>query len=280
MRRNRPLLFRMAFLSFSLFLVMGTIISSHSAEGAVSVTGDFIRTHPLPPGGTVTGTIVLENGGDAAQNVRVYTTNFLYGTDGVAHFEDATPTPRSNMAWITLDRDQVDLPPGGRGTVTYTVTAPNNPGLKGSYWSMIMIEPISPEELIPREKSDKTLNMTIKTITRQAVQIITEIEGEGLAAMRFGELKLTEEENGLGLNLELVGEGEKILRTNLWVEIYNDDQGLVGKFACDPFGLHPGCSRLEEIPIAPLPRGRYTALIVADCGGDDVFGVQTELVIQ
>lgn len=251
-----------------------------SAEASVNVTGNFVQTHQLSPGGTASGTIVVENGGGNPESVRVYKTNFLYSADGTTRFDDTGPIPRSNMKWIVLDRDQLDLPPGGTATVAYTVTAPDSPGFRGSYWSMIMVEPISPQELAPREKTEETLSMSIKTVTRQAVQIITEVGGEATGSMRFGQMKLTKGEEGLLLAVEFIGEGERILRLRPWIEIYDGNQGLVGKFSGDPFGLHPGCSKLGQIPIPALPKGKYTALIVADCKAGDVFGAQTELIIK
>ncbi len=66
-------------------------------------------------------------------------------------------------------------------TINYTVTVPQADSLKGTYWSVLMIEPIP--KASPEAGGERTIGIT--AVTRYAFQIITHIEDTGLRKLRF-----------------------------------------------------------------------------------------------
>ncbi len=268
------------FICFVLTLLL--LIVYYKDSEALIITGDSAVWHRTNAGEISKGAIQVYNEKESPESIRIYTTDYLYQADGSSLFENAAGHNRSNQAWITLDHKQIDIPAKSSATVRYTLHTPDSPDIQGSYWSMIMIEPISPELLQPPSEETGELRMAIKHITRFAIQIISNVGNTTIVDLEFKDFQLGKTENNdeITIDIEIAGKGERITRTDLWVEIYDQNQGLVGKYSSDPFGLHPGCSRMARINIPSLTEGTYQALIVADCGEDDVFGVQTELVIQ
>ena len=51
----------------------------------------------------------------------------------------------------------------------------------------------------------------------------------------------------------------------------------MGRFEAGRMGIYPGCSARFRIDLSGLPAGRYKAIVVADCGDENVFGAQYDL---
>ena len=79
--------------------------------------------------------------------------------------------------------------------------------------------------------------------------------------------------------MDLENTGERLLRTSLWVDLYDPKGSFVGKFDGGKHGLYPGTSVRFTADLVGVASATYKALIVADCGGDDVFGANVSLVL-
>lgn len=266
-------------LTFWGILTFCLMFGGPSTALAFSVEGGLTRWHQLQPGGNYSGVISLRNDGDSTEEVRIYQTHFSYQADGQLDFENAPKTSRSNREWITVSPEQVKIPPQSQIQISYRVTIPNRPGLGGSYWSMVMVESIPEGVLEPVQTEDQSVTFMIQPVFRYGVQVITDIGNQATGAIDFQNSSLVRSPNGYELIMEVAGKGEKVLEPQLWVEIFHPENGSLGRFLGEAFLLHPGCSTTGKIPLPNLEKGTYQALIVADNGGDEVFGMQVDLVM-
>ena len=249
------------------------------ATPLVSLVGDLTREVTLQPGGKAKGQVILRNGEDKPQEVRVYQTDYLYWADGRSEYGEPGSTSRSNARWIVHTPQQLTVPPKSTESVYYTIQAPGQEDLRGTYWSMLMVEPIAAETLQPSEPVQGEVTIGIRMVTRYAVLIVTHIADTGTRELKFAEKQLIVEGEKQTLRLDLENTGESQLRPVVWVELY-DEQGIsLGRFERGRCRLLPGCSVRYEIDLSEVPPGKYRALIVADNGDEYVFGAQYDLEI-
>ena len=240
----------------------------------VSVIGDLVRERVSNIGETYDGVIYVRNFSDEARDARVYQTDYLCFSDGsVIYGEPAGQDPRSNAAWITYNPHYLTVPPKEVSEVHYTITVPADANLTGSYWSMFMVEGVSLEP--PSAVTDETGQnvLSIRHVIRYAIQMVTHIGESGTRAISFLNTELLKEEGTRILQVDIENTGERFMKLIVWSELYNDEGGFIGRFEGGERRLYPGTSVRYEIDLSEVPEGTYQALVVADGGGDDIFGI-------
>ena len=167
-------------------------------------------------------------------------------------------------------------------TINYTVTVPlesqdNNSPLAGTYWSLLMVESLPVESI---EKKDNRSQLAISTVMRYGIQIITNIESTGKKELLFSNTRLIKDDDKFSLQFDIENSGEYLLKPNVWLELYNNNGEPVGKFKTDARRTFPNTSIRHTINLDPIPHGDYKALVIADCGDEDLFGHQLALSIE
>lgn len=262
-----------------LFLVFSIILTDFSFAG-VSVIGGLSREKNVKPGEKFEGIIHLKNNGDSSCQVKIYQTDYLFYADGKNIYGEPGSIPRSNARWISLSPVRLTVPPKETASVHYIVQVPENPDLKGSFWSMVMVEAIpetSPESI--KEEKEK-VKVGIQTIMRYGIQIITNIGGTGERKIRFLDKKLISQDRKRLFQFDIENIGERSLSPVVWVELYNKDGINIGRFESSRLRIYPGCSVRHKVDLTDVPKGRHKALVVADNGDENVFGAQYDLEME
>lgn len=242
------------------------------STAGVAVTSGLTYEKEAQPGETYKGAIQLRNPGEKPQEVKIYQTDYLFYCDGSTIYGDPGKDPRSNADWITFSPRRLIIPPKGQSAVNYTVNVPDDQSLIGTYWSMLMIEGISfglPEE-VRQEKNEITVS--IKQVMRYGAQMITQIGDTGTRKLKFLKTKLLKAGGKRILQVDMENIGQRWLRPFLWAEVYNEKGMSTGKFEGRKSRIYPGTSVRFRIDLSQVPKGKYKALVVADCGGDTLFG--------
>lgn len=245
------------------------------SEAGVSVIGGLTHERIVGNpeiGETYRGTILIRNTGEEPQEVKVYQTDYLFFFDGRNIYGEPGETPRSNADWITFSPKRLVIPPKETSQVNYTVKVPDDETLVGTYWSMIMVEGISkdsPEVIKPEEGKVK---LGIRTVLRYGIQMVTHIGDTGARKLKFSNTKLLKDEEMRILQLDIENIGERWLRPFLWAELYDEKGSYIGRFEGGRLRTYPETSVRFKIDLSQVPKGEYKALVVADCGRDDVFG--------
>ncbi len=250
------------------------------AAGGVVIVGTLTHEYVTAPGGTYEGSIVVQNPNDAPQEFRAYQTDYLFNADGTTLYGDPGTAPRTNARWISLTPRQAVLPPKETVTLRYAIQVPDDAGLKGTYWSIIMVEPVdpaAPESSSPAAPDRVTLG--IRQVLLYAVQVVTHIQDTGTRQLTFLQVRLAAQDGKRQLLVDAENTGERWLRGALWVELYNRDGTLLGRFDATQQRMYPGTSVRYTVDLAGVQAATYKALIVIDCGGDDVFGASVNLVL-
>jgi len=262
-------------LTFYILFVAG------NSFAAVSVIGELTRKYVVKPGGNYEGTITLRNKGGKPQEVKIDKRDYLFYKDGQNIFGEPPSHPRSNAGWISLGPSKVTIPEGETVNVNFKIHVPDDQSLKGSYWSILVVEPlepISPETLVKSE--DKKISMSLRIVIKHGIQIITDLGDTGTTKIKFIDKKVVEKNGRRFLQIDIENSGERWVEPQLWAELFDQEGKAVGKFQGDRIRILPGCSSRFYVDIGEVPKGKYKALLVADSSAEKVFGTRLNLKIE
>ncbi|MBM3498785.1 MAG: hypothetical protein FJX74_08950 [Armatimonadetes bacterium] len=248
--------------------------------GQIIVVGGLTREATVQPGATLEGKILLTNTGHEPRPVKVYQTDYRFTADGQTHYEECGASPRSNGRWITITPQQLTVPGEATEAVNYVIHVPQDPALVGTYWSMVMIEPLAedaPEVAGPNADEPQ---IAIRTIMRYGVQMVTDVGETGDRSVKFLTKELAAEEGRCFLNADIENTGQRRLAPVVWTELFDAEGASVGRFEAQRQRLYPGCSARFAVELTGVPRGIYNALVVADNGDSDVFGIQAKIELR
>ena len=114
------------------------------ADANVSVDGALVYERTAKAGETYLGFIIIKNTSDEPQEAKIYLAYYLFFFDGKVNYGEPGKDPRSNANWITFSPHQPIIPANDNLEVRYTIKVPDNKSLSGTYWSLLMVEGISP----------------------------------------------------------------------------------------------------------------------------------------
>ena len=261
------------------YVVMMTVLTITSASYArISIIGGLSHEKKAAVGEVYKGSIIIKNDDTKAQEIKLYQTDYTFQCDGTNEYGEAGGLERSNAKWLSFSPNRMVIPSESTMTVNYTVKVPGgDPNLAGTYWSMLMVEEI-PETSPESSQAEEVIpQVGIMQIVRYGVQMITHIEDTGERKLEFLDTKLLREEEVRILKVDVGNTGQRWLRASLWVELYDDAGRYIGRFENDRKRIFPGASVRFKVDLSNVPKGSYQSLVVADCGGDDIFGANLTL---
>ncbi len=264
----------------SLFLtvIAATVVAS-PLYGGVSVVGSLARTANIKPGESFDGVIFLRNTDAEAADVRVFQTDYLFDADGNNVYGEPGSAPRSNAPWLSVSPKLLKLNPGETQPVRYKGAAPADPKLRGTFWSMVMIEPNSAPAVTPEDQPDKVA-VGLQTTIRYAVQIVTEIGKDGAKSLKVLEKSIVQAEGKRTLQLDIGNDGEQLLIPAMTVELFDEKGASIGRFDAGRSRIYPACSVRTKVDLSGVPPGKYAAMVLLDSGDAQVMGAQYDLELQ
>jgi len=260
----------------SLLILSGTLLVA-TASAQISIVGSLTRYQESTPGEQYEGVISLKNVGAATAQAKVYIQDYTFSADGKTGYLDAGSLPRSNAKWITLSASTAVLAPGEIADIKYSLDIPGSGTIAGTYWSIIFVEGI-PEDAPVAESDVPTIS--IKQVMRYGIQIVSDFTAKAKSDLKFSNTKIVSTEAGRSFSVDLTNTGTRWLNGNLYIEVYNLDGDHVTTLSGSKFRTYPDTSIRKSISVAGIAPGYYKALLVADCGGDDLFGGNYNLVIS
>lgn len=248
---------------------------------ALSLPGGLTVVNTLSPGGTISGNIVILNNDDELRTVRFYQTDYMFYSNGKSDFAKPGSISRSNAPWIEYSPKQVVIQSHSKAELNYRITVPNDPGLRGTYWSVLMIEPVPESELTPPSADKKKIKIGVQAVFRHAVQMVTNIGDTGTKTLKFVNKKLETRAGRTCLILDVKNTGEFWLVPEVYVDLLDQKGQQQGRYSGGKLRIYPGCSVRYTIDLGPLKPQAYNALVIADSGDDEsTFGARYVLEIK
>ena len=249
-------------------------------EAKVIVVGELTHQTEAPIGQTIQGIITLQNIDEEPEEIKVYQTDYIFFSDGRVLYDEPGKITRSNAPWISVSPKRLTIPAQGIATINYILNVPDDESLEGTYWSIIMIEPVpegSPESADAKEGE---LNLGLRQIFRYGIQIVTHIGETGDRSLQFIGSRLVKEEEIRILEIDIENTGERWLRPIVWTELYDEKGIFIGKYDGGILRTYPGTSVKFRMDLTSVESGDYKALVIADGGGNDIFGITFNLILK
>jgi hypothetical protein len=241
--------------------------------GAIIVSGDLTRDFSLQSGGSAEGNLVLHNPGTTPSRARIYQTDYRVDA-GEAIYGDAGHAPRSNARWIELGEREPELQPGETRSIPFKITAPADPTLRGTYWSMIMVEPAF------EERPTAPGEISVRAVVRYGIQIVAQLGAVPGGIRPALSNQMIERTNGKNfLRFDLANSGERWLRPRMEVRLFDREGRAVTNLPASHTRIYPGSSTRQRFALTNLPPGEYLALIVMDTD-DALFGAQYRFQLE
>jgi hypothetical protein len=260
-------------------LVILLVSIPNQAYARLHVLSELTHDYTVTPGDEIKGSIDLKNNSPDDMVVRLYFRDYSFNSEGKTFYLNPGQLDRSNASWIKLEYTRINIPANKRITLQYTINVPNNQDLEGTYWSILMVEPIA-NELVMKSQQEK-VNVGIQESVRFGVQMITSIAGTGKKQISFTKAGLSFDNNGnLILNVDLQNRGDLWVRPNVWANIYRNDGTQVGKFEGTRMRMFPETGIRQKINLGNLKAGKYMALVVADNNDEYVVGAEYKLTVE
>ncbi len=239
----------------------------------IIVLNGLTHENQAQSGDSYRGTIQIQNASEKNRSVRIYQRDYWFSYTGESKHDPAGSSERSNAKWISFNPELLDLGPNETATINFEVVVPGE-SLSGTYWSVIMVEGI-----VPPDTTGYTSGVTINTAIRYAVQIVTNIGKTGISDIKFLGLELGKQEETTLLHVALENTGERMLRPELVIELFDETGSSAGVIKADRRKTFPGTSVLVTLRLEGIKPGIYTGVMVADCENDLVFGTNVSLEI-
>ncbi|BAS26427.1 hypothetical protein [Limnochorda pilosa] len=267
-----------------LLVLLGCTFRSAAAQ--VSLSGSLAHHFDVAPGESYEGVLGLKNRGSEPAVVRIYQTDYRFDAEGRTYYDEPGTLPRSNARWITVSRSLVTVPAGEESTVLYRISVPTDDRLTGTYWSMIMVEPLLPGDpeapAPPGRAPAEEVALGIRQRFRYGVQVVTEAGGGAKVRLDFADPTLVyrEDDRGYTFQVDLANPGERLLIPQVWMELYDARGDRIERLEVEPRRIYPDTSVRVRIDLGPLAHGSYQALVVADNKDASVFAARYTLELR
>ncbi len=243
------------------------------SNASIVILNGLTHENVVQKGESYRGTIQLQNTADSEKDVQVYLRDYWFSYTGESKHEPPGTMQRSNANWITFNPELMTLKPDEIASIDFEVKVPDNDSLKGTYWSVIMVEGI-----IPPDTANYQSGVTIRTAIRYAVQIVTTLGETGTSDLQFLGLELAKQDTADVINVVVGNTGERMLKPEMSIELFDEAGNSAGIFKAGRKKTFPDTTVKITLILEGIKPGNYTGVLVADCDEEHIYG--TNLTIE
>jgi len=260
-------------------LILALGLGTRESSARLVLVGETVHRTSVAPGGVISGTITVLNRGTGAVEVRLYQTDYLFTSAGESDFAAPGTKPRSNARWLTLDANQASIPPNGTIEVNYRGTVPVDAGLRGTFWSLIMVEQTEEVQVPTPGTNARERKAAIRTVVRHAVQVVNDLGAPVPAALKVLRKALDHDSQNKSFTLDVENQGEWMVRPDVSLELFDASGTSKGRLEASKVRLYPSCSFRYRFDLKGVASGSYTGLVVLDTGDENLSGAQYSLEV-
>ncbi|UTX46958.1 WxL protein host-binding domain-containing protein [Chryseobacterium sp. MA9] len=260
-----------------ILLLITLILQFSFLHAGIVILNGLTHSYKIENGKVYKGKVAIENTSNNPQSVKLFLQDFAYHADGTINYSALHTNKRTNGEWIKLNTNLITLKGKEKTEVFYEITVPNQARDSGSYWSVIIVEPV--EDIKP---NDNKPGVNITSVIRYAIQVITDFETEKAKPdLKFESVKVEKQEGKQTVKIAIANNGNLYCKPTTAIEIYNRKTGeKVGTYSSLTMGLLPGTSKTFYIDISKIPPDKYKAAIIATDEEENAFALNVELEVK
>ncbi|TZG00322.1 DUF3324 domain-containing protein (plasmid) [Chryseobacterium panacisoli] len=260
-----------------ILLLIILILQFSFLHAGIVILNGLTHSYKIENGKVYKGKVAIENTSNTPQSVKLFLQDFAYHADGTINYSALHTNKRTNGEWIKLNTNLVTLKGKEKTEVFYEITVPNQARDSGSYWSVIIVEPV--EDIKP---SDNKAGVNITSVIRYAIQVITDFETEKAKPdLKFESVKVEKQEGKQTVKIAIANNGNLYCKPTTAIEIYNRKTGeKIGTYSSLTMGLLPDTSKTFYIDISKIPPDKYKAAIIATDEEENAFALNVELEVK
>jgi hypothetical protein len=253
-----------------LFLLVSFILTYTFSSANVVVLNGLTHIHKSPSGNIITGVVKLKNTKNTEQRVIIYF-NDLFQECGKETILTTDSTHLNSISkWFSTNINERVLKANEEYELLYTINIPNDVELKGSFWGVLMVEiekPIKEDEL--------EYGVKLESKVRYGIQIIADINERVPSELEFYNVEIDEVDSSKIINVDVQNNGIFFVQPTLILEVFNEDGEQAKKLEVKFKKIYPNSCKAFSLDISDLPKGTYTAVLVADYG-ENMFAIDLE----
>ena len=250
------------------------ILCIHSSKASVLIVNGLTHIHQSQRGSTIRGIIAIENTGKNDERVLITQRDYLLFCDGTSDFTKHNSHDRSLFNWIYAPVTEQIIKAGETYNMSYEISFPLDQTLKGSYWTLFIVEKADPINL-----DDENTEVKIETRLRYGIQVIADIGDDKTSELNFENQKITKINDTNFIEINLSNKGIYMVVPTIIVEFFDENNQSVFKSEINRKKVYPESCTQFTLPIEKIPKGNYTVLLIADYG-EDLYGANVELTIE
>ena len=256
-------------------LCLAFIFLPFFSNAGIVVLNGLTHQYDVISGETYRGQIEIQNTSDIEQAVKLYQRDYSFNFKGEAFYEESGTNERSNAGWLDISPKYLKLQPKEKKLILFEVNVPKEEQMTGTFWSVIMVEGEMP---IDTNNLDNGLN--VQTQIRYAIQIATTFNNEGERNLTFYDVNLEKENGQHFVVVDIENKGEFLFKPDVSIELFNEEGKSIGVFTSTKKKIYPDTSARFYVSLDRVQIGNYQSLILADCGDEDIFGINVDLEIS
>ena len=256
-------------------IIFTFLFATNTLLGGVAVLNGLAHEFNVTPGNTYKGTIELQNASDEAQVVMLYQADIATKYTGETFYSDSVVNKRSNVNWIKLSNISFTVESKENRNIEFEITVPKSDKLIGTYWSVIMVEPRDPIH-IQKDKS----GVNIQSKVRYAIQIVCNIGGTGTTDLKFFNISQKKHNGKQYLEVDVENTGQVLINPILSLELFDNIGNSSPIIKSEKQRIFPSSSKRFLIELTNVKKGTYQGILIAECGIDDLFGVNITLHLK
>ena len=252
--------------SFSLMIIFVCLVFllmplSVQAMGVAQVDQAKVRLI-IPPGGTKTGTINIDNPASEAKSIKVYLEDWVYlpPSDGTKDFKSAGTTELSAAPWISFSPTEFTLAPFGRQVLNYTVKVPAE--TRGGHYAVMFFE-----NYLGNTDKNVAEGVNVNLAIRVASLFYIESEGTIRREATLDKFEVNNQDANLKISVKLNNVGNVDITTKSTFFILDNSGAVQARGEFNDAYVFPGNSAtLISSWKDRIAEGKYDLVLTVDIG--------------
>lgn len=251
-----------------LILLTFIILFTININAALIVNSKLYHQFEAEYGEKKVGEVILKNDSKNEIMVRLYKRDYSFNAKGKSFYRNPGTNSRSNAGWILLQKRSLSIAPFEKERVQYKVNIPNEKKLKGTYWSMVMVEEYKSEV---QNNNNKNSERNFKQKIRYGIQIVTNFGRKEEVKIVYENPEIVKSmEKDYIFGIDIVNKGIFELKMKPQIIIVNENTGeIMKKYKKKQVRLYPATSITVEEKIILDKTIPYKILVI---GGNNRRG--------